>query len=86
MSFSTLHNTLYVFLPPFNKITYCILKSGKLIFPIYSRYYFSFDQCNYALSSTTPVLVESIIYNFNFCLRKNPVAYASNINIKTSTS
>ena len=40
-----------------------ILKSGKLIFHIYSRYYFSFDQCNYTLSPTTPVFVESTVYN-----------------------
>ena len=55
-------------------MTYCILKSGKLIFHIYSRYYFNFEQCNYTLSPTTPVFVKSTIYNCNFCLRKNPVA------------
>ena len=67
-------------------IRYCVLKSGKLIFHIYSRYYFSFEQFNYTLSPTTPVFVEYTIYNCNFCLRKNPVAQASNINIKTSAS
>ena len=50
-----------VCIPPFNKITYCILKSGKLIFHIYSRYYFSFEQCNYTLGPTTLVFVESTI-------------------------
>ena len=49
------------------------MKSGKLIFHIYSRYYFSFEQCNYTLSPTTLVFVESTIYNCNFCLRRNPV-------------
>ena len=75
-----------VCIPPLSKVTYCVLKSGKLIFHIYSRYYFSFEQCNCTLSPTTSVFVESTIYNCNFCLHKNPVAWASNINIKTSTS
>ena len=38
----------------------------------------------YTLSPTTPVFVESTIYNYNFSLHQNPVAHASNINIKTS--
>ena len=66
LSFSTLPNTLYVFHLSTKLHTVHILKSGKLIFHIYSRYYFSFEQCNYTLSPTTPVFVESTIYNCIF--------------------
>ena len=42
--------------------------------PHYSQYYFSFEKCNYKMSPTTPVFVESTIYNCNFCQRETPIA------------
>ena len=70
----------------FNTVTYCVLKTGKLIFYIYSQYEFNFEQCNYTMSPTTPVFVDCTMNNYNFFLRRNPFAQTSNTNSKTRTS